>query len=139
MTSMRKIADEGLAYLIRICSYRNITSLVHQKEVMEELFLLINEIKAQALTAFWLTPSEIEVRACGDDYQISSNNDHREELVDTENSNAAEMELFLTNICQISSTKKLDKCSTNLWMVKYNSGLPKICIRKAEKCSIHIK
>ena len=85
-TSMRKRADEGLAYLIRLCSYRNITSLVHKKEIMEELFLLINEIKARALAAFRLTPSEIEIPAT---------DGHSEELADTdENSNGAQMELF---------------------------------------------
>ena len=63
---------------------------------MEELFSMINDTKVQALAAFWLTPNEIEVSGCCDNDHDSSIEEHRGILADTENSNAAAMELFLT-------------------------------------------
>ena len=53
-------ADEGLALLICLCGFKNVTTLVHKGEMMKDFFILLNEIKAQTLEAFCLTLSEIE-------------------------------------------------------------------------------
>ena len=107
---------------------------------MEELFLLINEIEARALASFWLTPSEIDVPACGDDNHISSNNEHREELVDTGNSNAAEMELFfyqnLSNLKYKEARQMLNEALDGKIQLRPTKD---IYMRKADKWSIHIK
>ena len=58
---MQRRADEGLAYLIRLCGYKGVESLVHEKEMMSELFILMNEIETRALSDFRLTLSEIEI------------------------------------------------------------------------------
>ena len=90
---------------------------------MEELFLLMTEIKAQALVAFWLTISEIDIPECGDNNNTSTEEGRELADIDSRTKNA-EIELFLTRICQISSTEKQHKCRTKLQMAKDNSGLP---------------
>ena len=112
MTSMRNRADEGLAYLIRLCGYKNLASLIHQKEVMEELFLLMKEIKARALVAFWLTISEIEIPECGE----RSTEEGEATVADTDGGTKnAEMELFfnqnLSNLKYREATQMLNEAT----------------------------
>ena len=59
--SLRRRADYGLAYLIRICGFTDISSVAHEKNMMAEIFLLLNEIKARAMISFRLTLSEIDI------------------------------------------------------------------------------
>ena len=61
--SLQIRGDEALGYLINICGYNNnfVGDIVHNNKMMEELFLLLNEVKARAMSAFRLTLSEINI------------------------------------------------------------------------------
>ena len=51
----------GLAYLIRLCGYKNVQNVVYEKEMMGEIIFILNEIKARAMATFRLTLSEIDM------------------------------------------------------------------------------
>lgn len=123
--SLRIRADEGLAYLIRLCGFKNLTNVVHEKEIMSEVFYLIEEIKARAITAFRLTPSEIDLPAEVDHFAtiqeatnpIISTHDVANYTPGGENDTAqrAEYEAFfnanLSNKKYIEATKKISDAS----------------------------
>ena len=59
--TLRRCADFGLAYLIRLSGYNNVTTVVHKKEIMEDIFLLMNKIEARAIGSFCLSLSKINI------------------------------------------------------------------------------
>ena len=58
---MQRRANKELAYLICLCGINNVENIVLKKDMMSEVFFILNEIKAQDFSTFWLTPSEIEI------------------------------------------------------------------------------
>ena len=103
--SLQICGDEALGYLINICGYNNnlVGDIVHNNKMMEELFLLLNEVKARAMSAFRLTLSEINIPEPNfEDIENSAN-----PIV----ANKKEFEQFLSDNL---STKKFQKATTML-------------------------
>ena len=61
-TTIRRRADEALAYLICLCGFRDITSVKKDKDMMTEVLYLLSEVRARAIVNFRLTPSEVVIR-----------------------------------------------------------------------------
>ena len=59
--AMQQRADDGLAYLIYLCGFCNVDSLVKNEKIYSELLLMISEIKARAIATFKLPPESIDV------------------------------------------------------------------------------
>ena len=76
-------ADEGLAYLIRLCGYNDVENVEKESEMMNDLFLLMSEVKARAITSFKISPESLE----GDYDQIQFNDDANNAIAG-ENQNA---------------------------------------------------
>ena len=72
--SIQTRENRGLAYLIRLCGFYHIgkSDIIHEHEIMTELYLLLCKIKAQATIAFKLTPPLL---TDGDDYKLNEDND----------------------------------------------------------------
>ena len=58
--SVQQRADEALGYLIRLCGYNEEFKLIAKNEsMMTDIFLLMSEIKARAITCFKLSPESL--------------------------------------------------------------------------------
>ena len=106
-------AKRGLAYLIRLCGFSNIEKpdIIHEHEMMTELYLLLREIKAQATIAFKLTPPLL---TDDDDYDLS--NDEEEDTPASEttlnNPSSVENNQPITKNCTKLQSLLSEKMST---------------------------
>ena len=59
--AVQKHSDFALSYLICLCGFNNVEEIAKQEDIMAELFLLLSEVKAQAISDFQLYPEYLNV------------------------------------------------------------------------------
>ena len=109
--AVQQRADLALAYLVRLCGFKNVTKIAKKEDIMAELFLLLSEVKTRAISAFRLSPESLNVV----DY------------VPSEDNNTSESNNYMTSVSNQSRQHLETFFQEHLANKKYNSAQKLLC------------